>query len=130
MRNTFDRCVVHGEKEPLSLLSLPDTKCKAVNVRREKMDSEFAALIAEMAPERHYMRLFKENVRQVWKQRQRDSEVILRAAKTKLDELRERKNRLVEFLLDGRLDQEAYDDRCNAWPLKWKQPRWSFQRRT
>ena len=56
------------------------------------------------------MRLFKEIVRQVWKQRQTDSEAILRVAKTKLDELRERKNRLVEFLLDGRLDQQTYDE--------------------
>jgi hypothetical protein len=56
------------------------------------------------------MHLFKEIVRHVWKQRQTDSVAILRTAKTKLDELRLRKNRLVEFLLDSRLDQQTYDE--------------------
>ena len=79
-------------------------------MRREKTDTQFATLIAELAPERRYMRLFKEIVRQVWKQRQSDSEAILGLSKTKLNELRERKNRLVEFLLDGRLDQQIYDE--------------------
>jgi site-specific DNA recombinase len=99
-----------GRKARYPYYRCRNAKCKAVNVRREKMDTEFAALIAKLAPERRYIRLFKEIVRQVWKQRQTDSEAILRVAKTKLDELRERKNRLVEFLLDARLDQQTYDE--------------------
>ncbi len=79
-------------------------------MRREKLDADFAALIKQLALERRYMRLFKEIVRQVWKQRQADSDAILRAAKATLDGLRERKNKLVEFLLDERLDQQTYDE--------------------
>jgi hypothetical protein len=48
------------------------------------------------------MRLFKEIVRQVWKQWVSVSETALQAAKAKLAELDERKNRLVDFLLNGR----------------------------
>ncbi len=56
------------------------------------------------------MRLFKESVRQVWKQKLAASESVLRAAKGKLAELENRKNRLVDFLLEGRLDQQTYDE--------------------
>ena len=56
------------------------------------------------------MRLFKEIVRQVWKQRVDVSENLMRAAKGKLADLEQRKNRLVDFLLEGRLDQQTYDE--------------------
>jgi site-specific DNA recombinase len=87
-----------------------NSRCRAVNVRRESIEGDFAALLERLAPERRYMRLFKEIVRQVWKQRLAASESILRAAKDKLAELGDRKNRLVDFLLGSRLDQQTYDE--------------------
>ena len=87
-----------------------NSRCRAVNVRRESLERDFAALLERLAPERRYMRLFKEIVRHVWKQRVAASESILRAAKGKLAELENRKNRLVDFLLEGRLDQRTYDE--------------------
>ncbi len=87
-----------------------NSHCRAVNVRRESLERDFAALLERLAPERRYMRLFKEIVRQVWKQRVAASESVLRAAKGKLAELENRKNRLVDFLLEGRLDQQTYDE--------------------
>ena len=56
------------------------------------------------------MRLLKEIVRQAWKQKVAASESILRAAKGKLAELENLKNRLVDFLLERRLDQQTYDE--------------------
>ena len=99
-----------GRKSRYPYYRCRNAQCKAVNVRRERMEDEFAALVERLAPERQYMRLFKEIVRQLWKQRQSDSEAILRVAKGKLDDLRFRKDRLVEFLLAGRLDQQTYDE--------------------
>ena len=87
-----------------------NSHCRAVNVRRESLERDFAALLERLAPERRYMRLFKEIVRQVWKQKVAGSESVLRAAKGKLAELENRKNRLVDFLLEGRLDQQTYDE--------------------
>ncbi len=81
-----------------------------MNVRRESLERDFAALLERLAPERRYMRLFKEIVRLVWKQKVAASESVLRAAKGKLAELENRKNRLVDFLLEGRLDQQTYDE--------------------
>ena len=86
--------------------------CRAVNVRRDRLETNFAALLERLAPERRYMRLFKEIVRQVWKQRVSASESILRAVKAKLADLENRKNRLVDFLLEGRLDQQTYDEQA------------------
>jgi site-specific DNA recombinase len=101
-----------GRKKRYPYYRCRNSRCKAVNVRRENLESDFAALIYGLAPDRRCMRLFKEIVRQVWKQRQAASEAILRAAKGTLDELMERKNRLVEFLLDGRLDQQTYEEQA------------------
>jgi site-specific DNA recombinase len=92
-------------------------ECRAVNVRRERLENDFIALLEKLTPERHYMRFFKEVVRQVWKAKQASSQSLLRAAKTKLVELRLRKDRLVDFLLNSRLDQATYDEqllRLNA----------------
>jgi len=59
---------------------------------------QFAALLKELTSERRFLRLFKEIVRNVWKQKQASSESLLRAAKRKIAELAERKNQLVDFL--------------------------------
>jgi site-specific DNA recombinase len=84
--------------------------CRAVNVRRDVLEKEFASLLERLAPEMRYMRLFKEIVRQVWKQKISTSEGVLRVAKSKLADLETRKNQLVDFLLNGRLDQKTYEE--------------------
>jgi DNA invertase Pin-like site-specific DNA recombinase len=99
-----------GRKNKYAYYRCRNSRCKAVNVRREKIETEFAELIAKLAPERRYMRLFREIVRDVWRQRQSDAASILRTAKGRLDELRHRKNRLVKFLLDARIDQQTYEE--------------------
>ncbi len=99
-----------GRKSRYPYYHCRNSHCRAVNVRRESLEREFAALLERLAPERQYMRLFKEIVRQVWKQKVAASESVLRAAKGKLAELENRKNRLVDFLLEGRLDQQTYDE--------------------
>jgi hypothetical protein len=57
------------------------------------------------------MRLFSEIVRHVWAQRQESSQGIMKAARGNLDQLRHRKGTLVDFYLDGKLDQKTYDER-------------------
>ena len=63
-----------------------------------------------LTPERHYMRLFKEIVRHVWKQRQAASDDVIRKVTASLVQTRQRKNRTVDLLLDGRIDQQTYDE--------------------
>jgi site-specific DNA recombinase len=106
-----------GRKDRYAYYRCRNANCRAVNIRRDKLEKEFSALLKQLTPERRYMRLFKEIVRNVWRQKQASSEELLRAAKRKIAELGERKNQLVDFLLKGRLDQSTYDEqlfRLNA----------------
>lgn len=84
--------------------------CRAVNIRREKLEKQFVELLGELTPERHYMRLFSEIVRHVWTQKQASSQELIRKAAGNLEQLRQRKNRMVDAFLDGRLDKQTYDE--------------------
>jgi hypothetical protein len=55
------------------------------------------------------LRLFCEVVKRVWQKRQADARALLSTARQRLQDLAERKNRLVDALLDGRIDQQTYD---------------------
>jgi site-specific DNA recombinase len=92
-----------GRKNRYPYYRCRNSHCHAVDVRRESLERDFAALLERLAPERRYMRRFKEIVRQVWKQRLAVSEAVLRAATSKLAALAGRKSRLMDFLLEGRL---------------------------
>jgi site-specific DNA recombinase len=88
--------------------------CKAVNVRKEVLEQQFVSLIDTMAPQQGVMRLFSEVVKHVWRQWQTDARTLLAKAKRQLQDLAERKNRLVDALLDGRIDQQTYDGRIEC----------------
>ena len=99
-----------GRKNLYPYYRCRNAKCRAVNVRREKLESDFADLILRLSPEPRYMRLFREIVSQVWKHKQATSEAVLREARITLDNLRDRKKRLVDFYLDGKLDRQTYEE--------------------
>ena len=99
-----------GRKSRYPYYRCRNSHCRAVNVRRESLEADFAKLVERLVPERRYMRLFKEIVRHVWQERLAASRAVLRAAEAKLADLADRKNRLVDFLLKGRLDQLTYDE--------------------
>jgi len=77
------------------------------------LEREFVDLITRLIPEPGLMRLFKEIVKRVWEQRQVDARALLLSSKRNLQELADRKNRLVDALLDGRIDQSTYDGRVD-----------------
>lgn len=92
-----------------------NTKCRAVNIRREKLETEFAELLDKLSSEAQYLRLFNAIVRDFWKGRQEDSQKMLRIAKGKLSELQFRKDQLVDFLMAGKIDQSTYDEQVERW---------------
>ncbi len=98
-----------GRKSRYPCYRCRNSGCRAVNVRREALEKRFADLLRQLTPEKQYMRLFKEIVRQVWKQRQAASIAALRNVSGTLEALRERKNRVVNLFVDGRMDQDTYD---------------------
>ena len=86
-----------------------NSHCRAVNIRRDRLEQDFAALLDRWPQNGTTCACSRKSCGHLWKQRLTASESILRAAKTKLAELENRKNRLVDFLLEGRLDQQTYD---------------------
>lgn len=84
--------------------------CRAVNIRRERLETEFAELLDRLTAESQYLRLFSAIVRDLWKSRQEDSQELLRAAKSKLSDLKFRMNQLVDYLLAKKIDQSTYDE--------------------
>ena len=101
-----------GRKDRYAYYRCRNSKCRAVNVRRESLERQFTDLLRRLAPERAYMKLFKEIVMQVWKHRQADSALALSKTVAALEELRQRKHRVVDFYLDGRLDKQTYDEQA------------------
>jgi len=101
-----------GRKKHYPYYHCRNARCKAVYIRKEKLEMEFGEFIRSLSPEGRYMRLFREVVTQVWKQRQAASESHLRASQALLNALGDRKKRLVDFFLDGKLDQQTYDEQA------------------
>ncbi len=87
------------------------SSCRGVRARRDDLEGQFAALLESLAPESRYIRLFQTVMREVWNEKQADARSLLTAAKRKLTELGDRKNRLVDLLMEGKLSQQDYDDR-------------------
>jgi site-specific DNA recombinase len=86
------------------------TTCKSVNIRKEELEKQFVALLERLSPQQGLMRLFVEAVKHVWEQRQQDSQAAMRSATRRLANLSERKNKLVDANLDGRIDQQTYEE--------------------
>ena len=67
-------------------------------------------MLEGQVPDHRYMRLFSEVVRHAWKQKQSMVEAILRGSKAEIEALRGRKNKLVDLLVDSRIDQQTYNE--------------------
>ena len=99
-----------GRKARYAYYRCRNASCRSVNVRRDKLERDFVALLEALTPDRRYMRLFSEVVRHAWRLKQSTTETILQNAKADIAALADRKNKLVDFLLGGRIDQKTYEE--------------------
>jgi site-specific DNA recombinase len=83
--------------------------CAGVNVGREVLERKFVELLEWLTPDGSLLPLFKQTVRDVWKRRQGDSEAIFKLSQKKLVTATQKKDQLVDALLDKRIDQHTYD---------------------
>lgn len=88
--------------------------CKAPNVRKSEMEEKFLALIGRMQPRPSYIRLFREIVMDVWKDRQKEAVTIATALSLRVQELEQKKQRVIEAFVHRReIDKETYEDQLD-----------------
>jgi hypothetical protein len=67
-----------------------------VNVTKADFENAFVDYLSGLKPKPELMRLFKEIVLDVWRQRRADSEEMIKALERKLTDLRQRNDNLVD----------------------------------
>jgi site-specific DNA recombinase len=89
----------------------PSSGCGSVNTRKEQLESVFIDLLEGLKPRPEVLKLFHAVVLDVWKQRQENTADLRLLAERRLDELKQRKSRLVEaFVYKGAIDENTYQE--------------------
>ena len=84
--------------------------CRGVNVTKAKLEGLFVDELARLQPAPGYMRLLKESVLQVWKERKAAVQSELQIAEQTRNKLQQKLNRLDEaFLFERSIDIDTYD---------------------
>ena len=84
--------------------------CRGVNVTKGKLEGLFVDELARLQPAAGYMRLLKESVLQVWKERKASIQSDLESAEQARRKLQQKLNRLDEaFLFERSIDIDTYD---------------------
>ena len=85
--------------------------CRGSNVRKEELEARFVELLERLRPSQEVLRLLSAAVLDRWNEDQRQVVERRRAIEKRLEDLRERKERVVEaYLYEGALDKETYQD--------------------
>ena len=88
--------------------------CKSVNSRKEVVEERFMKLLRSLQPQPSYMRLFREIVLDVWKHQLKQISEVRRTLELKLQQIAEKKNRLVSaFLYEHKIDNATYEEQID-----------------
>jgi len=98
-----------GRKEYYPYYRCRNSKCKAVNLRKEVLEKQFLQLLHRMTPSEEFLLLFRDIVLAAWERKQADARAQLSAVTGKLRMLADRKNSLMDKFLDNRISQRDYD---------------------
>jgi hypothetical protein len=83
-------------------------------VRADVLEREFAGLVGRLQLREEYLRLFAAVVRDAWDARQALSKAQVASALSKMEELKSRRNKLIDALVDGAISREAYQNRLDT----------------
>jgi site-specific DNA recombinase len=124
----FIRCAVcetpitgswsRGRKKKYPYYRCRNRQCAGVNVRKDELERGFLGLLERLAPKPEFLSLFTEIVSDVWRQKQGDVVETARKLQQRLAELKERKQRLLDMLLDQRIKQADYEERNDSLSLE------------
>jgi site-specific DNA recombinase len=100
-----------GRKNRYAYYRCQNRDCKAVHVPRGEFERLFVDYLRQLRPKPQYLRLFGEIVVDVWEQRQARAVSLHDVAVRRLDELRGRKDKLVEaFVYKHQIDNATYQE--------------------
>ena len=81
-----------------------------VKARLEDLHDGFVRLLQRLEPTAGVMRLFREIVLDVWKTRGEEARRARGTLQARVDRLLDRKNKLFDLRLDGKLDEASFDE--------------------
>ena len=90
----------------------PRKGCGQVNVRKEKLEELFGKYLEQLEPKPEYVRFVRGIVEDNWNEKQAGSMAERGAMERQLEKLQGRKQRLVEFLVKGTLDEKTYKEQA------------------
>ena len=92
-------------------------KCLAVKVAKSEMENQFLDFLRGLRPRPEYLRLFREIVLDVWKQRQDEAKLGCGVLQRRITDLEDRRRRLLEaYVYKSTVDADLYrreDDRLS-----------------
>ena len=88
----------------------PNRECKVVSVRKEELENAFVEYLKGLQPKPEYVRLFREIVLDVWRERQQQNLTTTVQLEQKVEELQNRKEQLDEaFIYAKAIDRATYE---------------------
>ena len=85
-------------------------KCKGVRARKIDFETRFTDFLGRLQPKPEYLKLFREIVLDVWKQKQEESLVQSVVSKQQFEELQDKKEKLIDaFVYRKEIDRATYD---------------------
>jgi site-specific DNA recombinase len=98
-----------GRKVRYAYYRCRSNACGAPNIPKNQIETDFVRYLQAMVPKPEYLRLFREIVLDVWKQRHSEAQNTRQSLQRSLDSLLTKKDRIVDaFVHRGVLDQRTY----------------------
>lgn len=85
-----------------------NTSCRSVHVRGERLEEAFAGFLESFRPSERSLAVLRAAIREVWNQRDGRNEERRRTLERQLRAARDRKQRLLDLLLDETLVRDTY----------------------
>lgn len=85
-------------------------KCGGLSIRKEPLECSFIELLEQLIPKENFLLFFGELVIEQWNEKQKLSRKQMKTITSRLDRLRENKQKLIKvYAFEGRIKAEDYD---------------------
>lgn len=104
-----------GRKNHYAYYHCPSNGCRQINLRKEELEKRFVAFLEKLQPNPSYVRLFSEVVLDAWNTRQDENVLLHSTLKRKVEDLAERKQRLIDaFVYKQAISQAVYSEQLES----------------